>query len=529
MKRRVLIRLALIVLIVGTGVIIFPPTRLMLVGIFKREPFYRGRPVGYWAAQARSRETTLLNLNLRGEVDGEKDRNEAWEALAGMGAGAVPELVKMLREDDPQIRQQACVTLAVIGEPAKPAIPALTALLQGETNRTRECVNEVLFVFAQARQLEKSSAARTQAKVAAMTCVRAAEALGRIDPAQNENTICVLVDALKFTDHDGTQLEGLKTLLELDKDKKISIAALAEASRESDVYVRRNAAELRWRIDRNTKELVPALLLALQDSRVHVRRAAFRGKDWIWKEPEATVLVPALSLVLHSSEDWTVREGAALALAEIGPPAKEAVPALLAMMNERDSDPNHLAAQALDKIAPDLRPGLRLALRQKTSPAYLAAQKALEQFRTGGKLTDEPAAAVPAIIDLLKDRNAQVRIEAARFLPRVGSGSKEGIRALAVALKDENAEVRREAAGSMRFMGPQAKTALPELMAAMVDTDLIVRLHAIGSTTALGASAKEAVPSLVKLYKEADSYTSRAAGTALQTIDPKAARFAGVQ
>jgi NADH dehydrogenase len=75
-----------------------------------------GHPVSHW-----------LGL-LAGEE--EPAQQEAVTALSRLGQAAVPELVKALKHDDWQVRNQAAVALGAIGPEAKAAVPALVDVLE---------------------------------------------------------------------------------------------------------------------------------------------------------------------------------------------------------------------------------------------------------------------------------------------------------------------------------------------------------------------------------------------------------------
>src|SRR5215471_2753189 len=76
----------------------------------------QGQPVSHW-------------LRLLGSEE-EPAQQEAVESLSRLGQAAVPELLKALKDDDWQVRNQAAVVLGAIGPEAKAAVPALMDVLQ---------------------------------------------------------------------------------------------------------------------------------------------------------------------------------------------------------------------------------------------------------------------------------------------------------------------------------------------------------------------------------------------------------------
>src|SRR5262249_13179187 len=116
------------------------------------------------------------------------------------------------------------------------------------------------------------------------------------------------------------------------------------------------------------------------------------------------VAVPALVKVLKG-KDENARGHACVALAKIGPAAKEAVPALVASLNEK---------------------------KGSTVPANAA----LALGRIG-------KAAVGALAEALKSKEAHVREHAASALKDIGPDAREAIPALIVLAKDNKAGLAR--------------------------------------------------------------------------------------
>ena len=117
--------------------------------LFAQEPYWESQPLSYWVSA------------LSGQDAGR--RAHAASSLAEMAmahggsalASAVPELLPNLGDVSPDVRESAARALEQIGAPAaRPAVPALVRLLNGDAN-------------ADVRR-------------------RAALALGRIDPASHE-------------------------------------------------------------------------------------------------------------------------------------------------------------------------------------------------------------------------------------------------------------------------------------------------------------------------------------------------------
>jgi HEAT repeat protein len=91
-----------------------------LVGLLAGEKFSRGKPGSYW----------LRSLHRAATPEAER---RAAEALRPLGETAVPGLVGLLVDNDPQVRVRAARALELLGKQAKAAEPALLrALADGE-------------------------------------------------------------------------------------------------------------------------------------------------------------------------------------------------------------------------------------------------------------------------------------------------------------------------------------------------------------------------------------------------------------
>jgi HEAT repeat protein len=179
--------------------------------------------------------------------------------------------------------------------------------------------------------------------------------------------------------------------------------------------------------------------------------------------------VPALTESLKD-KDSKVRVAAALALAEIGPAANVAVPALL---DQALHDPvlyaGTTAAAALKTI--DL-----VAARQVMT-AYLPALQSsdVQTRRTTCAMLESlgPAAkpAVPALGNMLNDTDEMVRMHAVGAIGSIGIPATLVIPALAKALHDPSRTVRYRAVSQFAFSIPLTEAVTPHLKQLLEDKD----------------------------------------------------------
>ena len=127
--------------------------------------------------------------------------------------------------------------------------------------------------------------------------------------------------------------------------------------------------------------------------------------------------------------DERVQKQAVDALVQMG---QSAVPALAEALKDKNSVVRTNAPK------PPLTPPPVLSLHDKNSVVRMNAAKAL------GQIGPKAQAAVPALVEALKDKRADVG--AAEALAMIGSKAEAAAPALVKALKDEEQNVRRNAA-----------------------------------------------------------------------------------
>jgi HEAT repeat protein len=233
-------------------------------------------------------------------------------------------------------------------------------------------------------------------------------------------------------------------------------------------------------------------------------------------------------------KDQKVRYQAIAGLAQAGPKAEEAVPALEKMKASGDAYSQSLAAYALAYIRPDTtstsKPeDLMAVIRDKDKPAASRSVAA-------GHLAKHGAAAGKPIYDellgmLKNDKDGYTRALAAYALPYLKPKSGESAPALAEALKDKNKNVARTAASSLaEVLGKDASNAAPLVVAVLKDEkDAYNRALAAYVLGAINPDRSIATPALIKATKDTNPNVQDAAKAALKKVDPDAARREGIQ
>ena len=266
---------------------------------------------------------------------------DAIKTVKGMGTGATPALVTVLRNDsDPEVRRRAAVALEGLGPAAKGAVPALIAALKDEKVRFNATV-----------------------------------ALGRIGPAA-QDAVIPLSELLNDRD---LSMNAAIALREIGPGSKIALPALIEALRNKNPETRFYAASAVAVIGPEAKSAVPALILLLKDDDPKVRSMAAEALSVFLSGAKATV--PALTDALKD-EDAEVRDSAAAAVGVLAQALADktdtsSIPALtktLRTLEDGNFQPKFIGAvrEPLESLVDKERAGVQPPLNEDEA---LAAQR----------------------------------------------------------------------------------------------------------------------------------------------------------
>jgi len=284
--------------------------------------------------------------------------------------------------------------------------------------------------------------------------------------------------------------------------------AVAKALKDEDVVIRRYAAYALGRIGPGAKAAAPALAAALKDKDQGIRRYAVRALGAV--EPDAAVAVPALAAALEDG-NAEIRSAAVNALGMMGPAAAPGIPALVAASKRGDIRRRVFAT--MSEIGPAALPALITVVKDRDASDRGHAVDAI------GGMGPEAASALPELIKVLKDKDVGIRRSAVSAVARIGPDAVvAALPALSAALKDEDKKVRGNVVKALGTIGPKAAGALSALSAVVKDED--DRRVRSGAVKVLGEIGAAAVPTLVEALKE-EALVQSAAG-ALARIGPDA-------
>ncbi|MBI3857644.1 MAG: HEAT repeat domain-containing protein [Planctomycetes bacterium] len=260
-----------------------------------------------------------------------------------------------------------------------------------------------------------------------------------------------------------------------------------------------------------------------------------------------------------------VRVQAGLALAEIGPAAREAEAGIVKALKDKDAEVRHAAILALGSIGAEgtgAIDGLAQALFDENWFVRFSAAQALQKFGPGAKAAApalvralqpvdgvkdfrpircgaamvalsriDPAAkelegamalVVQKLLNYEGDGSDGARAIGAEMLGDCGPVAASALPALLKRLKDEEGDVRVKAAEALIKIAPEKHggTALAGLAGGLKDPDLLVRVLAAEVLGRLGPRAKEAAAALAAAIQDPEPEVRQAAREALKKVDP---------
>jgi HEAT repeat protein len=432
-------------------------------------------------------------LMFRGKGKG-SDRDVALETVTRMGPVAVPALYEALKESQDRLRLEIMACLEEIGPAAQQAVPLLRDSLESDDPRERTAAVAALMRIAW----------RSEGP-------RVTEVLRKLI----ERKIVCGNAALRVEEY----------LWKLGPDDKIALPAILAWQKHARS---REAPFLLTRI-RCTTEALAALRAEVDDTNGADPEIAYSLWRLGYKREAVTLLRKRWETGAKIERD----ERDLFVLADIGPDAVEMVPLLKKALRELPRDGSGRYARvclalALWRIQKPIEAGGLVADPRQEALSVLLdllRDNHIEAMEAVGEIGPEARAAIPFLVKATRHKWWDTRSYAARALGRVGIGSKDAIAALQAALKDKNSQVRLEAAIALTHIN--RRSAPIEVMVDLLERRPELLRQLDETLIDLGGDAKPVVPTLVVLLRHKDFTIHWTAGRVLRQIDPKAADRAG--
>lgn len=384
------------------------------------------------------------------------DKSAYWACLAlreigPVGKDAVPALVERLKDKRPEVRREAILTLAVMGDASLPAVDLIAGGLDDEAT-------DDAAIYALARLGKVPASAETRIK----------------KMAKSE-------DKMLST----AALWALASIHPDDKDVRREVGEqLVSRLKDEDPLIRVAAARALTALPPAPAVMAPIWEKAFADADETVVDNALNAL--------AQMGAPAVPRLIDALKHEHVRAHVVYVLGQIGEAAAPATDALAKLVNDKDEDVSYEAVMALAKIGPGAKaavPVMVKALDGGKSENAGAIAYAL------GKIGPDATEAKPALLGLLKGSDEGLALASAWALAKIDPTSadvaKSVVPLLTVGLGDEMPLIRQGAAEALGILGPSAKEALPALQKATSDTNDDVREAALAAIKQISGKEKK--------------------------------------
>ena len=400
--------------------------------------------------------------------------NNASYALVEIGEASLPALYKALRDPNAKTRERTAYVLYLYAGrypvEAKKALPALRQALKDDDESVRYC---------------------------------AAHAIANLG-ANAESALPELIQGLQGKDYQ-TQLACVTALEKMGETAKLATKALGAALSDKGFYVRWYAAKALVNIGPHGKTAIPSLIEATVAKDPDIRALAAEALGRM--TPESKAAYPFLVKLLED-ESTLVRTKVVAALGFMGP---DAVPLLLAAMEDKERNVRLEAGKALARIKPPVQEFKKL----------LQGPWGEEVLHVLGQIGP---AAVPLLIDAMEDKEWSVRFGATRQLGELGKESASAIPRLLRLTKDEDRFLRKNAAQAIWKINGDAQPLISFLKDELQNTEKdssFRKADAMDIVITLDRDGKEVVPLLIGLLNDEKPVVRIKAATTIWVIEKK--------
>jgi HEAT repeat protein len=430
----------------------------------------------------------------------------------------------------------AADALADLGSGAKAAVPQLTAALASKDAQLRWRAVRALGMTGDAKAIDTVRKAASDADAGVRA--QAIFALGRLG-AKDDATITTIV--ARVTDPDAAvrraTVAALRSLREQrDKIRPLIVKVLEDSDPSVVMPALHTLAE-------GGAEVVPSMIEALG----HKEACYWACLVLAEIGPAAKDAVPALVKVL-ADERPEVRIQALVALGEIGPDARSASTAVAKAMDDAFVSVQYAAAFALGRIG-DKAQAAAVEKAAKSEDHFLRLIGAWAAAKIDPENKEKLAAAAKVLVAGLLDEHENHRVAAARGLLELNAPevvSKE-LDAAAASLSEsqidramdafaalgprvvpratellKDSKRRERAMKVLGKIGPDAAPAVPALIELLKDQDPKVRTEALFTLASIGSKASAAIESGIKALADTDRDVMLTAGYFLDKMGPEA-------
>jgi HEAT repeat protein len=408
-------------------------------------------------------------------------------------------LVAALAKQDADIRLRAVEVLSNLGPRAESAAAHLEKLLQVPDGRVRMSAAMGLC------SIDTENLARMLPIIRAglkdkddAVCQKALYAIGQLEyrhkgemRAALPEMLAILKDFKKRpVELVQNTLSGI-SILELEPVEIVPI--LIEILRDGELELREEAVRRLAYLAPDEAATTEALSDALEHAPLRVRLAVQSALQPLKKRPEN--VARSITSGLEQSDFPRERAHAARTLGSMKREARQALPVLLRLLEDKSKAVRHAAAAAVLLIEPEKLPQvLPILLRSSNgeSNPYYEIVPAIQTHND---------AVLSILIQALKHPDKQYRIAAAFFLNSMGAVARPVAAELRAALENPDASVRALAATTLTHLGVRDGLVSP-LHEGLESNDYAIREQVLFALQGIGPIAKEFIPDLVHIVKD---------------------------
>jgi HEAT repeat protein len=364
---------------------------------------------------------------------------------------AIPEdLLKQLKDEDPDVRIKAIMGLSKLGVEAVPVL--VEALRDTEVNVSNAAVVGLIRL--------KIEPAERIAALKPFVADKSPEVRGGVAAALaggGPDAVAVLVGFLKDEEPSvrKTAVASLQAVVQRAKDLHVGEMVVPEFEKvlqDESGPVRLTAV---YALPFCGPKAIPAIVKALDDKEAKIRATAASALSKPAFKELAGSFLGALTKRLASEEEVIVKQSLLTTLSKCGP---EALPAIRKSLSDSAPEVQKAALAALAQLGKEAKSALHdvkeLAVKAEHPEVRKSAVSLLPRFGPDG---------VSAVLALLKSEDSATRLACLQVVGKQGGATAADVPNLAACLKDKDEGVRALAAFVLGKLGPDAKDALPEL------------------------------------------------------------------
>lgn len=336
-----------------------------------------------------------------------------------------------------------------------------------------------------------------------------------------EGDVAGLIKSLRSSDANA-QIEVLQKLEAMGPGASEAVPALTKLLKADNAEVRAHAAETLGSIGEAAKPAARALAGLVRDDEEIVRREAIEALQSI--QPGPRVMLPILSdlladpnpvvrsrimaaladrgadamrLLVPALDNEETAYFACLVISEIGPGAKEAVPALLKLLDSENQGLQREAIMALAAIGPAAEPAV-----DKLSAFADCAVNEVPAIYALGSIGKVPGDVKTKLVEKAEGDDAVVKTVSAWALAKLHPGDKRfarrAVKLLVAALESEDPNARVAAAKALETLNADPEIVRPIMLEALEKADEETTVAMLDAMVTLGP---QIVPQLVAALK----------------------------